>query len=109
MHDEIQLTVNKGKNGYTLHVGGAKTGINRDFGSLWDLDQLTVKMGEMVEEYIGECGNEEDEKLNLMYDNDEKLQEIAMKDYHGSKDRWESYYENWLSNLTLQDVKDLLE
>lgn len=108
MHDEIQLTVNKGKNGYSLHIGGAKTGINRDFERLYTIDDLQEKMGEMVTEYIGDCGNEDDQTLELIEANEELFAEAAMKDYHGSKDGWESYYDNWCSDLTLDEAKAIL-
>lgn len=51
---------------------------------------------------------EEDELVELLESNNDFFEEKAMEDYHGSKDGWESYYDNWCSDLTLSEAQALL-
>lgn len=46
---------------------------------------------------------------NLTGAQESKLEEAAMKDdYTGSKDEWENYYERWLEDVTLSQLKAIL-
>ncbi len=45
---------------------------------------------------------------NLTREQEEKLKEAHMKDYHGSKDDWEESYDNWFSGLDLEDLKKII-
>ncbi len=45
---------------------------------------------------------------NLTSEQEVKLAEECMKDYHGDKDHWEDAYETFLEDLSLDQLKQIL-
>lgn len=45
---------------------------------------------------------------HLTKEQEDKLGEACMKEYHGDKDHWEDFYENWLVDLSLDELKKIL-
>ena len=45
---------------------------------------------------------------HLTSEQEDKLGEECMKNYHGSKDGWEDAYENFLEDLSLDELKAIL-
>ncbi len=68
-----------------------------------------------VETYLAQYRNAEriqNERENIVdhltAEQEVKLAEECMKDYHGDKDHWEDSYERFLEDLTLDDYKRIL-
>ena len=48
------------------------------------------------------------DSAQLIEDNIEKLEAVFMKIYVGSKDGWEVAFDNWLSNLSNEEVVEYI-
>lgn len=45
---------------------------------------------------------------NLTSEQEDKLKDACMKDYHGDKEHWEDAYESFIEYLSLDELKDIL-
>lgn len=45
---------------------------------------------------------------NLTSEQEDKLKEACMKDYHGDKEHWEDAYENFIEYLSLDELKKII-
>ena len=107
MENHLIIEIRNSEKGRDISIKNESGSINRNYNSV-SSEHTEYLLGRVITELMGEPGNEEDEAAQLIEENDELFQEEAMKDYHGSKDGWENYYDNYLSNLTLSEVRDII-
>ncbi len=104
----IIFEISTDKQGYDIWAHNESKSISRTYAGV-ESTHLPTLLERVTHEILGEPANEEDECVALIEANEDALQEIAQKDYHGSKDGWEDFFSNWLENHDLSEIKALLK
>lgn len=107
MESKITIEIRRDGDAYSSWIYNDSKSVSR-LAKIASSEMLTTMLAETAIELLGDTSADGDEKVALMEENEDVMEEAFMKEYNGSKDGWEEALWNWEANISLEEVKAIL-